>query len=67
MRTTLDLDDDLLAALLAQHPELSKTDAIERAIRTYLSESAVRTLRDRAGTWDIVDLSQELRKVDRTT
>jgi Arc/MetJ family transcription regulator len=67
MRTTLDLDDDLLSALLDRHPELSKTDAIEVAIRTYLSESAVRALRERAGNWDIVDISRELRDADRST
>lgn len=33
MRTTLDIDDDLLDALLSRHPGTSKTQAIEDAIR----------------------------------
>src|SRR5947209_7321379 len=65
VRTTLDLDDDLIRALLSRHPGLSKTEAIEMAIRVYLRESAVEGLRRRAGTMDIEDLSGDLRQQDR--
>jgi hypothetical protein len=30
MRTTLDLEDGLVEALMARHPDLSRTEAIER-------------------------------------
>jgi Arc/MetJ family transcription regulator len=33
MRTTLDIDDDLLAAVLARYPGSTKTEAIEAAPR----------------------------------
>lgn len=67
MRTTLDIDDDLLSALASRHPELSKTEAIEAAIRSYLAESAIDGLRERAGLMEIEDLSEELRRQDRHT
>ena len=67
MRTTLDLDDDLVSALVSRHPDLSKTEAIEAAIRSYLNESAIDGLRRRAGSMDIEDLSEELRHLDRHT
>jgi Arc/MetJ family transcription regulator len=67
MRTTLDLDDDLVTALVSRHPELTKTEAIEAAIRSYLNESAIDGLRRLAGTLDIEDLSEEFRHRDRHT
>jgi Arc/MetJ family transcription regulator len=65
MRTTLDIDDDLLAALLARHPGSSKTEAIEAALRAYLAEDAVSRLRHLAGTVDIDDVSTTVRAHDR--
>lgn len=65
MRTTLDLDDDLMAALLARHPGVSKTDAIERAVREYLSIDAATRLRQLGGTMELEDRSAELRSGDR--
>jgi hypothetical protein len=67
MRTTLDLDDDLISALIDRHPELPKTEAIETAIRTYLEETAIDGLRRRAGSMQIEDLSPVLRQRDRHT
>jgi Arc/MetJ family transcription regulator len=64
VRTTLDLDDDLLAALAARHPDLSKTEAIEMAVRHYVTESAIDELRRLAGTLDIADASRELRATE---
>ncbi len=66
MRTTLDLDDGLVTALLARHPGVSKTEAIETAIRSYLAESAIARLRELAGTLDIEDTSGD-RALDRTS
>jgi len=65
MRTTLDLNDRLLEALLARHPGVTKTEAIERAIREYLAHDAARRLRELRGKVDVEDLSRELRR-DRT-
>jgi hypothetical protein len=67
MRTTLDLDDSLMSALLVRFPGVSKTEAIERAVRAYLAESAVTRLRELAGSLDIDDVSADLRRLDRTS
>lgn len=67
MRTTLDLDDELLVALVRRFPGTSKTEAIERAVRGFLVDDASRRLRDLAGTLDIVDVSADLRRADRHT
>lgn len=65
MRTTLDIDDDLLAALLDRYPGHSKTEAIEAALRAYLAEDAVSRLRRLAGTLEIEDVSATSRAHDR--
>lgn len=65
MRTTLDIDDDLLRALLARHPGASKRDAVERAIRSHLSEDAVARTKALVGRLEIEDVSPELRRIDR--
>src|SRR5919197_1352277 len=65
MRTTLDIDDDLLAALLERYPGRSKTEAIEAALRAYLAEDAVSRLRRLAGAFDIDDVSATTRAHDR--
>ncbi len=67
MRTTLELDDALLAALMARMPGVSKTEAIQRAVRFYLAHDTVEQLRRLAGTIDIEDVTQPLRRADRTT
>jgi metal-responsive CopG/Arc/MetJ family transcriptional regulator len=67
MRTTLDLDDRLVESLAARHPGVPRTEAIQRAIRTYLESDSVDRLLALAGTFDITDLSEELRAADRTT
>lgn len=65
MRTTLDLDDALLAALIARYPGVSKTEAIQRAVRFFLTHDAVEQLRQLAGTVDVEDVSEQLRRADR--
>ena len=67
MRTTLELDDALVASLMARLPGVTKTEAIQRAVRFYLTHDAVDQLRQLAGTMEIEDLSLELRRSDRTT
>ena len=65
MRTTLDIDDGLIAALLARNPGATKTEAIERAVRAYLTNDAVTRLRALGGSLEIEDISAELRAGDR--
>lgn len=67
VRTTLELDDALLEALMARHPGASKTEAIETAVRTYLSTDSTARLRALAGGVEIVDVSAEMRRGDRAT
>ena len=67
MRTTLELDDALLAALMARLPGVSKTEAIQRAVRFYLAHDTVQQLRALAGTVEIDDVSEPLRRADRTS
>ncbi|MFN2388678.1 MAG: type II toxin-antitoxin system VapB family antitoxin [Actinomycetota bacterium] len=66
MRTTLDIDDRLLRALLARHPGLTKRAAVEIAIRQYVTEEATDGVRRLAGTLEVEDVTPE-RKSDRAT
>jgi hypothetical protein len=65
VRTTLDLDDGLVEALASRHPGLSRTEAIERAIKAYLEGEAVERLLSIAGSFEIEDVTADLRAVDR--
>ncbi len=65
MRTTLDLDDQLMHALMARHPGESKTKAVEAAISDHVRRGAVDWLLENAGSIEIEDVSAELRAVDR--
>jgi hypothetical protein len=67
MRTTLDLDDRLVESLVARNPGVPRTEAIQRALRAYLEADSVDRLLALAGTFDIDDVSGELRAADRTT
>ncbi len=67
IRTTLDIDDDLMRTLLDRLPGRSKTDAIEHAIEVFLADDAVDRLKSLADTMEIEDLSHELRMLDRAT
>ena len=67
MRTTLELDDVLVTSLMARLPGVSKTEAIQRAVRFYLTHDAVDQLRQLAGTVEIEDVSRHLRAADRAT
>jgi hypothetical protein len=67
MRTTLDIEDHLLEALLARHPGVSKREAVERAIAGYLSKDAAARTMALRGAIDIEDFSADLRRADRRT
>jgi len=65
MRTTLDLDDDLMDRLLAQFPDTSKTKAVELAIEGYLAREAGRALLELGGAFpDMVDVSEENKRLE---
>jgi Arc/MetJ family transcription regulator len=49
MRTTLELDDDLMEALMARSRGKSKTKAVETAIEDYLRRDAARGVRELRG------------------
>lgn len=65
MRTTLDIDDRLLDALMARSPGLSKTKAIERAIDQYVKTDAYERVRSLRGAFPgMVDATAELDRLD---
>lgn len=65
MRTTLDIDDRLLDALMARSPGLSKTKAIERAIERYVKTDAYERVRALRGAFpELVDHTAELDRRD---
>jgi Arc/MetJ family transcription regulator len=66
MRTTLELSDALMEALLARHPGSSKREAVETAIRAYLSGDAKERIRALRGQLAVEDMSAALRR-DRTS
>lgn len=65
MRTTLDLNDRLMEALMARYPGESKTKAVEVAIEEHLRRGAVDWLLANAGSIEIEDVSGEMRSADR--
>jgi hypothetical protein len=65
MRTTLDIDDHLLEALMARSPGLSKTKAIERAIDHFVKADAYERVRALRGTFPhMTDHTAELDRLD---
>jgi Arc/MetJ family transcription regulator len=62
MRTTLEIDDALMDALLSRLPGASKREAVEWAIRSALDNDAVDKLRALRGAIEIDDVSEELRR-----
>lgn len=65
MRTTLDIDDRLMEALIARHPGLTKTKAVEIAIGEHVRRGAVDWLLENAGKLELKDISAEMRAKDR--
>jgi Arc/MetJ family transcription regulator len=64
VRTTLDIDDDLMEALMRRLPGKSKTEAIEEAITEFVRADAVRQLQEMAGTVEFDDAALD-READR--
>jgi Arc/MetJ family transcription regulator len=67
MRTTLDIDDHLLEAILARHPGVSKREAVELAIPEYMAKDATARTMALRGAIEIEDVSANLRRADRRT
>jgi Arc/MetJ family transcription regulator len=65
MRTTLDIDDRLMEALMIRHPGETKTKAVEAAIESYVRRGAVDWFLAHAGEIEIEDVSAEMRAEDR--
>jgi Arc/MetJ family transcription regulator len=65
MRTTLDLDEGLMEALMARHPQATKTKAVEAAIADHVHRDATERLLAMRGRLEIEDRSRELRAADR--
>ena len=65
MRTTLDIDDRLMEALMIRHPGKTKTKAVEAAIESYVRRGAVDWLLANAGSIEIEDVSSAMRAEDR--
>ena len=65
MRTTLDIDDHLLDALMARSPGLSMTKAIERAIDQHVKTDAYERVRALRGAFpSIANRTHELDRAD---
>ena len=65
MRTTLDIDDRLMEALMIRHPGETKTKAVEAAMENYVRRGAVDWFLASAGEIEIEDVSAEMRARDR--
>ena len=64
MRTTLDIDEDLLAEGLRLTGERSKSRAVNKALEGYIRDKYVKELRAALGTVDLADNWYELRHMD---
>jgi Arc/MetJ family transcription regulator len=66
MRTTLDLDDDLMERLLRRFPGAPKTRAVEHAIEGYLSIEGYRGILELEGALpEIADTTRDGDRLDR--
>ena len=64
MRTTLEIDEELLSRVMKITGEKKRSRAVDRALRDYLYREAVKGLRALAGKIDLVDNWYELRHME---
>ena len=64
MRTTLDVDPDLLDAVVATTGERSKTKAVNKALEEYVRRKRVAELREIAGNIALVNNLRELEALE---
>ena len=64
MRTTLDVDPDLLDAVVETTGESSKTKAVSKALEEYVRRKRVAELREMAGKIDLVNNLRDLEALE---
>ena len=64
MRTTLEIDEELLSKVMKATGEKKRSRAVDRALRDYLYWEAVKGFRAMAGKIDLVDNWYELRHME---
>ena len=64
MRTTLDVDPDLLDAVVETTGERSKTKAVSKALEEYVRRRRVAELREIAGNIDLVNNLRDLEALE---
>jgi Arc/MetJ family transcription regulator len=64
MRTTLDVDEDLLKAIMALTKEKSKGKAVSKALQEFVRAKHIARLRSKWGKTDLVDNRYALRHVE---
>ncbi len=65
MRTTLDIDERLLGAVVKATGEKSRSKAVQRVLEEYLRHRAIDELRCSAGSISMDDVQEEQRAADR--
>ena len=65
MRTTLDIDERLLGAVVKATGEKSRSKAVQKVLEDYLRHRAIDELRNSAGKLGIDDMQEEQRFADR--
>ena len=65
MRTTLDVDPDLIDAVVETTGERSKTKAVNKALEEYVRRTDINELRAMAGRFHLDDTRKQQREADR--
>lgn len=64
MRTTLNIDDDLIQEVMRFTKSENRSEAIRIALKSYIRQQELRQIRAMRGTMDIDDSWRELRALD---
>ena len=65
MRTTLDIDRELLDKVVEATGERSKTKAVNKALQEYVRRTSISEIREMAGRYVIDDTREEQREAER--
>ena len=65
MRTTLDIDEHLLAAVVKATGEKSRSKAVQKVLEDFLRHRAIDELRGSTGSVALDDMQDEQRAADR--
>ena len=65
MRTTLDIDRELLEKVVEATGERSKTKAVNKALQEYVRRKSIHEIQEMAGKFIIDDTRKEQRKAGR--